>query len=366
MRNKLMVGMLSILLLFAFMVSAADPTIDELSEINEYQLSEKADPSGEFQLTKEENEKRRIRTFEVGLPGGKFAPEALKGEAQKKHFQQLSLPSDVVYIALQFEGIDGDPTSEQVEELKNHGIAVLDEYITGDHTYIAKAPKSVLASQSFDFVRWMDVIEDSSLKIHPKHRTFLQEQGTHEMKILFYEPISGNQLEILKELTNSINERTVKTETFVVAEIDIKQLPKILEQNFVRAVVPYLPQELYMDGVNRVLDSEFVWDRMNDGDGVTVGVIDTGIVDTHDHFDSVTLYDAEDYVDGGDTDAECGESDCSDGIDNDSDGSIDEGIHGNFVAGIVSGMGTTNGRQISFWHDTIFKETSKTGLIPIF
>ena len=98
-----------------------------------------------------------------------------------------------------------------------------------------------------------------------------------------------------------------------------------------------------------LINATKVWANGYTGKGQTICVIDTGINYSHSDLggcigSSCKVLSGYDFVNNDNNpEAECGETSCSDGVDNDWDSRTDEGGHGTNVAGIVAAKGAING-----------------------
>ena len=89
--------------------------------------------------------------------------DSLKGENLTSYFKSLNLTEDYIYAMMQFETLGGDPTNEQIRILENDNITLYEYH--GDHTYYAKIPRAILENKTYDFVRWVGIIENPTVKI---------------------------------------------------------------------------------------------------------------------------------------------------------------------------------------------------------
>ena len=179
---------------------------------------------------------KKERSYVVGLPGGSFNPEPLKGEALNSYFKSLNLTEEYIYGMMQFETLGGDPTNEQAEILGNDNITLFEYH--GDHTYYAKIPRSVLETKSYDFVRWIGIIDDPLRKIAigSIFRYFYKNcTGPVQMYIISYERLNENQINRIKELTYSFEYGDVG-----FAEIDVSKIYDLVSLDFVKKIEQYV------------------------------------------------------------------------------------------------------------------------------
>lgn len=261
----------------------------------------------------------RNRTYKTGMPSENYAPDPLKGKALNNYFKSLNLTDDYIYVMIQFEHISGKPTKEEIAILEEDNIVIFEKH---SDTYYAKVPRAVLETKLYDFVRWIGIIEKPESKISSSLKELIIDEKVHRINITIipYEKFNVDQYNQIKRKSlrlldseYTVNRRHIK------AEIEVSKLQEISSLNFVKKIEGMGYGSLSLDRSAEVISADYVWPSF-DASGITVGVIDSGIEHNHDHFDSVTVYNAHDYEDGDEyPEAECGEADCSDGVNNDGD-----------------------------------------------
>lgn len=338
--------MVYIVLLVSVSVSADNHTSSSEGTIGNFShgFSEKFSAYQITKIYRNDSTLSHQRSFDVRLPGGSFVPKALKGGGLNNHFNSLNVEEDEVYVMMQFNTTSGRPTEQQLEMLSDHGVKVFEHH--GDYTYYARFPKQVLEKESFEFIRWIGLVEEWNSSAKIANRQELIELESANVTIILYESATDKKQAQLASIVDQVLEDYSKSEGLLIASVSQQEIIEVASLNYVKQIEPFTLPELALDRGAEIIAADYVWPS-NDASGITVGIIDSGIQVSHDHFDSVAIYGARDYA-GGDNDPEavCGESDCANGEDDDSDGRVDEGTHGVHVAGIVSGSGTYQGRTI--------------------
>ena len=190
---------------------------------------------------------------------------------------------------------------------------------------------------------WFDILEPKR-KLHPDLIQYENSTNITSITVSFYEPI--NEVQLNETRTYFVNASYFgEPNASLTGETNGTKIIMIANLSYVSFIYPHVSPTLALDRSVKVVSSDYVW-AWNDGSGVTVGIIDSGIQHNHQQFSSTTIYDGIDWINGELPEAECGESNCSDGEDNDTDGKTDEGAHGVHVAGIISGSSTYQGRSI--------------------
>jgi parallel beta-helix repeat protein len=310
---------------------------------------------------------KRKPTFKVkGFNVPEFTPAKGKGRRLKTLLEKLKDEKEI-YCYVQFN--QGILTPGERTELENKGWKFL--YYVPDDTYVVRVPKREIIRENSQ-IRSIDLM-DPSMKMGSGIRHVLRMVQPVEVTIYFYDPPSAEELEnVKKTLINYSYFPDSDNDALILhGVIAPKDIPKVLDLNYVEGVEIQGEVILGMDQANDLISSGFVWKRGKDGSGATVGIIDSGILSQHPHFydpnhPKVTIYKAYDWVDNNmDPEAECGDYDstngvynCENGINDDGDtffypqqnnyiSKIDEGLHGVHVAGIIAGWGTTaDGREI--------------------
>jgi len=277
-------------------------------------------------------------SYTVKLASGWFTPSP---GVQLNTSSIAAAGIDYAYCLIQF--YHSNYSMDDYSRFKESGIKIL-SYVP-ENTYYAKVPLSCLENPP-NFVRWMGILE-AEQKIDPRVKQYVDSQSNEPIKItvLLFEPLTESQSGMVRQFSESVL-GTGRGSTSI--EVNPANITSIATLNNVKWIDEFQKEEICLDRSIQLISADRVWANGNSGSGVTVGIIDSGIQHNHNHFSDVTIYDAHDYVDGGDyPEAECGEADCSDYSNNDDDGGIDEGTHGVHVAGIVSGSSTYNGRTLN-------------------
>lgn len=217
--------------------------------------STRIEPSGEHY----EVPYRRERTYKIGFPGYSFVVEdPLKGEDLNEYFKSLDLPEEKVYVVMLFEGDDGDPTYDQLNTLNRDGIKVFTENPVGDHAYFAIFPVENLETRSYDFVRWVGLIEPEwKLKKSVKEQIEALEPNSQvSVLVKFYEtPFTEEQIYQLLETTGAslIKYETVEDllmnddeREYAKISMETQHIDSLLELSFVKDVVDYIPPSAYI------------------------------------------------------------------------------------------------------------------------
>ena len=312
-----------------------------------YSLSEPLAAAGGVAISEEEYCSRQVRNYEACvLPGGCWYVETpRKGTDLIDYFKSLNTTNEYIYVLMQFEGCFGTPTEEQRKTLNDDGIALFDFY--GDYTYYAKVPRNILETKSYDFVRWIGPI-NTSLKIEPVLMNKLKatNEGFFFLNVVTYEDVNISERVQIIALSTKISPYST-SKSFTIESNK--------ENVYALSTLPYVKriQEIYIGGKeldrsSYKVSSDFVIGlEGNDASGITVGIPDEGFQLNHSHFSGITIFNGKNWVNNtNDVSAVCAESNCSDGIDNDNDGEIDQGSHGTHVASVVSGIGTFTGRTL--------------------
>lgn len=91
-------------------------------------------------------------SYNIKLKNGNFTPDPKNGSEINYYFKSLNLTEDFIYVLVQFDTNDGDPTQNQTQNLTNDNVTLISGLV--EHTHIAKFPRWVLENKSYDFVRW--------------------------------------------------------------------------------------------------------------------------------------------------------------------------------------------------------------------
>ncbi len=232
-----------------------------LPEIKGFSAKFPEEDRGYIFMNESEFYKDRNRSYKAGLPGGSFIPEPLKGEALNSYFKLLNLTEDYIYAMMQFETLDGDPTHEQKQILAEDNITLFEYH--GDHTYYTKIPKIILETKSYDFVRWIGIVEDPSMKLKKDLKEKLWDKncnGRIRLIVIFYENLNNKQFEKIKQVSDGHlagywgkheDEFDYSKDNNIDLEIDINRLNNTVLLNFVKTVeVMVLPNICPPDAIN--------------------------------------------------------------------------------------------------------------------
>ena len=289
-------------------------------------------------------------SYDIKIKSGNFTPNTELLESMQSTpfvFTQNQ------YILIQFN--DDTLSTSDFEKLSTNNVTFL-KYIP-DNTYMFKVHSTPFNPNDYSSIRWAGRLSPIQ-KIDPEIIGFLELSQKINVTISFSEPISEENLNEFNQLPIKIIEYINKNEG-VIAEVNGHDILSIAQIEYVEWISEFFPNKLSLDRSNYVIGSDFVRNiEGNSASGVTVGIIDSGLQFDHPHFNSITKYKARDYTpDSGipdeDPEAVCGESSCSDGINNDNDfysngnPKTDEGTHGVHVAGIISGSSVYSGRTIN-------------------
>ena len=195
-KNRCLLIFIVAFLMILHTVSAVVNFIQGNTSLQIMGLSEKISLQDRHLIFINESEfyKDKKRTFEVGLPSNSFVPQPRKGLDTINYFKSLNLTDGYVYAMMQFETLDGDPTKEQMDLFSVDNITLFEYH--GDHTYYAKIPKTILETKSYDFVRWIGIIENGTSKVNSDTRASLNliPSESINVSILFYEEVNDEQL----------------------------------------------------------------------------------------------------------------------------------------------------------------------------
>ncbi|MCW7079282.1 MAG: S8 family serine peptidase [Canidatus Methanoxibalbensis ujae] len=272
-------------------------------------------------------------SYTVKLGSGWFTPSP---GIQVDMLESKITDTDHVYCLIQF--YRGKYTLDDYDYLKESGVKVL-SYVP-DNTYYAKVPLSWLDTPP-SFVRWIGTLNPEQ-KIDPSLFDKLTLKSSDKFKVIinFFEALSNEELDILKSYADNCNIPPGCTSIAIfVNKTEVLEFAKL---NCVKWITPQYNPHLCLDRSVNLISADYVWASGNTGSGVTVGVIDTGILHNHPHFDDITIYDSYDYVDNEDGGGSSSSNVCE--AEDDPNTCFDD--HGVHCAGIVSGEGTYDNRAL--------------------
>ena len=188
----------------------------------------------------------RNRTYKVGLPGGSYSPEPLRGETLNEYFAGLNLTQEYVYGLIQFETIDGQPTEEQEKVLKQDGIALFESH--GDFTYYAKIPTEFLKTQSLDFIRWAGLVAPEYKMNQPIKEILWGKNcsGRLNLNIILYEALTLVQFRELRDVSGGCNIGyqmkcdSLPTEDIIYLSVNAESIETIASLDFVKTIELYI------------------------------------------------------------------------------------------------------------------------------
>lgn len=207
------------------------------------EVSTRVGHSGEIYINESEFYKGGVRSYHTGYPTGTFEPDlSVTGFAINEYFKGLNLTEEYIYVMMQFNALGGDPTPEQIDILAKDNLTLFRYH--GDHTYRAKAPKIILETKSYDFVRWVGIVEDHSVKLNGGLKGYAERNCTGEIKleIAFYENLKDEQFRIIKEVSSgclvgyNLNCNSTSNDDIIDIETDINMLEEIASLNFVKTI----------------------------------------------------------------------------------------------------------------------------------
>ena len=184
--------------------------------------------------------KDRVRSWSACYGFECFTPAERRGQASIDYFKSLNLTDDFIYVIMQFDAPGGDPTVEQMNLLAVDNITLFEYH--GDHSYYAKAPRAILESKSYDFVRWAGIAEKPLMKIDtgsPIRYIYNNCTGSIKLTAVFYEKLNDEQTNKIRELVNSFNYGNIG-----IVEINVSKIYDFVSLNFVERVEWYSPPSL--------------------------------------------------------------------------------------------------------------------------
>jgi len=244
----------------------------------------------------------------------------LDAELETQYQQAMAAPSgkpQTVYIVVQYSG---DPTPTQVAELDSWGYRELD-YIP-EQAFIVSVPidkLDILARQPYihAVVPMRPEWKYDSAQIDPYR--FADRDTTFKVRLVAFEPLDPETNSLLVRIAGSLNYDAVLTPP---------QVQAYLNNPLIKWIEPQVEPTLGLGTSVDVMQIDDVWSYGLDGTGVSVGVIDTGINDTHAHFADTTLVFGKDWVDNDNNPIDCAG-------------------HGTHVAGTIGGSSTFNNQTLA-------------------
>ena len=173
-----------------------------------------------------------------------YVPEPIKGKESIAYFKSLNLKDDYVYIIIQFDPLFSGFYPWDLWTLRVEKVILLDG--AGRESMYAKVPKSFLERKSYRFIRWMGVmspqgkIRDSELREQVWNQT---NEGRIEIDINFYEDLSDEQFEEVKQISNGrliyywSNHEFIPSEyDSINLEVDFDKIKDIASLNYVEKI----------------------------------------------------------------------------------------------------------------------------------
>ncbi|MBI3027370.1 hypothetical protein HYY70_04600 [Candidatus Woesearchaeota archaeon] len=203
--------------------------------------AEKINESGRHLTYINETEfyKNKTRSFSACYGFECFTPTERRGQASIDYFKSLNLTDDFIYVIIQFDASGGDPTVEQMNLLANDNILLFEYH--GDHSYYAKAPRAILETKAYDFVRWVGIAENEGWKVERnlRNKTFGKNcTGDIQLDINFYQniqeiPSYNNKKDLIMNLSlNLIGEYR----EIISVNASVTNIYKIASFNFVQMI----------------------------------------------------------------------------------------------------------------------------------
>jgi hypothetical protein len=228
--------------------------------------------------------------------------------------QTAALEGSFLYLVVQYQQ---RPTTAEAAQLSSWGYLELE--MIPERAVIARVPTAKLSELAeMPFVRAVLPLQPS-WKLDPNlaaEMTTLP-QAAHAVRLVAFEPLD-------------LEDEFIRLENSLVyqGELTSDQIRSYLENPLIQWIERAPQYETHLVTSAQVLGVDNLWGYGWDGDGVLVGVIDTGIMRTHPHWDvrGGFIY-GTDWVDGGIPD------DCAG--------------HGTYVAGAISGSGIYQGQTFS-------------------
>ena len=207
-----------------------------------------------------------------------------KGQNFTSYFTSLNITDEYIYGMLQFDGCWGLPEDEWLNTLGKDNFTLFDAM--GDHTFFFKAPRSVLTTKSYDFIRWAGVVEIPELKIESELRG--KKFDSDEIIITAFEHLPSNRITEIQAFSDKIININ---DNVIVSKINSNLINRIASLNIVRKIEKRRPVIKELDRSAQVIASDYVINLgSNDASGVTVGIIDDGIQQNHSHFSGITVF----------------------------------------------------------------------------
>ncbi|MFA1610051.1 GLUG motif-containing protein [Halobellus rubicundus] len=223
--------------------------------------------------------------------------------------------NDTYWTILQFYA---DKPTDAISELRSKDVVFV-ETVTDGTYYVAIPPEEINSINEIQFVRSIIDIKPK-WKISPSlNSTISNATGEYEVSIRTFERLSYSNL-------SRIDNTTYR------GSLTVSQIRQLQSINKVAWIEKYQEPNPSVAEGRRLVGAHKV-DSQYDGEGVRVGIIDTGIDSDHPHFSGINIIDSYDWA-GCDVDPEAPYT----GIDND---------HGTHVAGTVAGEGTHEGRTLT-------------------
>ena len=161
--------------------------------------------------------------------------EPRKGENFTSYFASLNTTDEYIYGMLQFDGCWGLPEDSWKAELSKDNFTLFTAM--GDHTFFFKAPRNVLTTKSYDFIRWAGVVENQSMKIWPDLLTEIQNVNKTKILVIGYRGFTSEQHQRISEFSETVfyfgehaSVEINSTSVYDIAKLNfVKEIEKLYE-----------------------------------------------------------------------------------------------------------------------------------------
>ncbi len=278
-----------------------------------------------------------VSTYEIRLKTHSFIPNPIPVGSV---LSDIVISNNTYYLVQFYE--EHPAFKSEFNSLVSEGAVVLSYW--PDSTYVLRIPETSINGRVLFSVRWIGIM-DPSLKIDPSLENDMKIFDMHNVSISFFEAVDGETIKKVMDLSENIVVWDFSSDHARIIAPK-KNIEKLAQLNFVKYLNVFRQGGGFLDKSTRVVSSDSVW-SWNDASGITVGVLDSGIIWNHPHFsgpdrvygtsdDNVVIYSGQDFIDGGSPEAQCHPDDpywCA-------------GAHGVRTASVISGTGNFQGRLI--------------------
>lgn len=163
-----------------------------------------------------------------------------KGENFTSYFASLNITDEYIYGMLQFDGCWGLPEDSWKAELWKDNFKLFSAM--GDHTFFFKAPRNILTTKSYDFIRWAGVVEDPNMKIWPDLMDDIKNRPNESVRfgIVAYEVPTEEQYQKILVLINELPPYSDRN-TYMSVIANASQIIKIAELGFTKEFEKWYP-----------------------------------------------------------------------------------------------------------------------------